>query len=125
MQINRAPKHWFSEDIHSMKRLLQRSEKSQRTYRNQNDYEIFKTDPNKCMYNYALKSEKTINNTQNVLQSKGFTKKRYMYQFVKALTGSMSVIPMLTVEDKEVSLISLLTILWIKIKNTIVSGRFR
>ena len=86
MLIHRSPKPWFSENSHYMKRQTNRSEKLCRKYHQPKDYENFKTTLNK--YLYALKHEKESTLSQNVLISKGDSKK--LYRFMKELTGSKS-----------------------------------
>jgi hypothetical protein len=73
MQIYRAPKPWFNEDIHIMKSKARRAEKLWRKYRQPRDYENFKHSLNN--YHHALKQERELVLSQKVLDSKGDTKK--------------------------------------------------
>lgn len=92
MKIYRAPKPWFSDDILHLKRLLRKSERLWRKYRQPHQYELFKTARNK--YNYEINQAKRLTLSQKIVDFKGDSKK--LYKFVSELTGKNTDNPMPT-----------------------------
>ena len=86
MKICRVPKPWFTENILILKRLLRKSERLWKRYKQPHQYEAFKAARNK--YNYELNREKRLTFSQKVSDSKGDSRK--LYQLVSELTGKRS-----------------------------------
>ena len=89
-KIIRAPKPWFTENIHRLKRVARKAERLWRKYKQSHQYETMKSARN--TYNYELDREKKKTLSEKVVNCKGDSKQ--LYQFVAELTGAKSDNPM-------------------------------